>query len=1210
MSLWEMIANVFTDKAIIKKSENLMTELYDTYYLDKQIEEKEREYLLNKYGDEPFYNDLDKYLSVNNVISLLISSVRGKNKVQDISKTDFISKNKKEFLYRNSEYKNKIGMLDQVSFAFSEIFDYVFWSINFINPHTEIGKLQNDIHRSEAESQNRDEKNYALIQDLTKQVEEIRNTFALQNSITDAAKQELGVCSTEIDEFMKKIKDIETNYQCKNYFNEALSQYFELLQSITNTLSGQPKTQIDILICTLNCNVALCQYNLGEEEKAFRSLSAVSTDVASTSKTYHFVYAAIIIQLNDSEKYAEAKEHIDCALEIDHEYHRAFILRQYLLALMGVADSNTNITELNNHFTSILKKDSDRELIGDYYLYRGLIYRTYNDPFSAIHDFETAMEYGYDPVVAKFNLAATLYGQAISGLPKEVRVFFPAIHYPQMNRVIDILKSIITDVQVDTQAYCNVKEQVISLYVSACGLLGISHGLSPLKEFLYSKLDYETIRGLILGSNEELTEEEISLLDSSDQLFLSIRRHLDNDAYLECKNEIVKLITSESEHLSPSIFHILLQVCLILKEPDEYWKYKEKAIANGVLGPPVDAMDACAYELEGKIVKAKSIFDDISSTSYDYHLLENNLKFYARNHYNEECSKLFIRINELWNNKSIYINDLDSFYRDAIKFFVNQQSSVADEMLSTITPELVSLECYHHMQATFFSAINDIGGLYKSLVYIYSAKDNFQDGFNKVLCLRELFQYDDAIKVSLTMLEKVTDEKERVKLFWLISDIFLLQDNADESYRWAQKAHELTAQNPYELSHQAFFARALRCGHHEGLSTVLDYKNEHPVVVNWFEVFSISGLEKDPLAIISEQVKDRFPDMDNYVDQEKKLSRMYREGNVPINIILEYYHGEWWRLFQFAETNKLNISLGERERLETEQKCISDELVIDAQTLIMMSYYGCLSALEKIQCVHITYGSVSTLQYYFLAWGYPNITDLMNWLYLAQNVIYEPDGFVDEKGILVKAFSRDFVAGCNVALKKEIPFLFYDSVACKYQSVSEVGISEKIEFISIPALCYYAEKDQPDQLNQMLYNLLKGCTFISFTADTIFYQIQKNNYQKIKEVMQPFLICKSTYDMNSFASVYLQTIFRLEKECPVAAIELSEIILSDTARIWKRGTYYRYSAKHFNDANAGRKAKTINAYVRLILLGFKEIYPSIPEVLIKSHDSVLKLIYE
>jgi tetratricopeptide (TPR) repeat protein len=1207
MSLWEMISNVFTDKAI-KKSENLITELYDSYYLDKQIEEKEREYLLNKYGDEPFYNHLDKYLSVNNVISLLISSVRGKTKVQTISKTDFISKNKKEFLHRNPEYKNNTIMLDQVSFAFAEIFDHVFWGINFINPYTEIGKLQNDIHRSEAESQNRDERNFALIQDLTKQVEEIRNTFAPQNGITDAAKQELGVCSTEIDEFTKKIKDIETNYQCKNYFIEALSQYFELLQSITNTLRGQPQTQINILICTLNCNAALCQSNLGEVEKAFRSLSAVSTDVASTSKTYHFVYAAIIVQHNDSEKYAEAKEHIDRALEIDHEYHRAFILKQYLLALMEGVDSNTNIKELNNYFTSILNKDNDRELIGDFYLYRGLIYRTYNDPFSAIHDFETAMEYGYDPVVAKFNLAAALYGQAISGLPKEVRVFFPVIHYPQMYRVIDTLKSIIIDVQVDTQAYCNVKEQVISLYVSACGLLGISHGLSPLKDFLYSKLDYETKRGLILGSDEELNKEEISLLDSRDQLFLCIRRHLDNDAYSECKNEIVKLITSESENLSPSIFHILLQVCLILKEPDEYWKYKDKAITNGVLGPPIDAMDACAYELEGKVIKAKSIFDDIASTSYDYHILENNLKFYARNHYNEECSKLFIRIHELWNNKSLYINDLDSFYRDAIKFFVNQQSPVAEEMLSEITPDLVSLECYHHMQATFFSAINDIGGLYNSLVYIYSDKNNFQDGFNKVLCLRELFQYDDAIKVSLTMLEKVTEEKEKVKLFWLISDIFLLQDNSDESYKWAKKAHELTVQNPYEQSHQAFFARALRCGHQEGLSTVLDYKNEHPVVVNWFEVFSISALEKDPLAIISEQVKERFPDMENYVDQEKTVSKMYREGNLPINLILEHYHGEWWRLFQFAETNKLNLSLGDREMLETEQKCISNELVIDAQTLIVMSYYGCLPALEKIQCVYITYGSVSTLQYCFLAWGYPYITELMNWLYLAPNIIYEPDGFVDEKGILIKAFSRDFVASCNVALKKEIPFLFCDCVARKYQSVALVSISEKIEFISIPALCYYAEKDQPNQLNQMLYNLLKGCSFISFTADTIFYQIQKNNYQQIKEVMQPFLICKSTYDMNSFASVYLQAIFRLQKEYPDAAIELSEIILSDTTRIWKRGTYYRDAAKHFNDATAGRKAKTINAYVRLILLGIKEIYPSIPEMLTKSYDSLLKLI--
>jgi len=99
--------------------------------------------------------------------------------------------------------------------------------------------------------------------------------------------------------------------------DDALSRYYELLQSITTKLRNQPENQIDALICSLYCNIALCQSNLGDAEKAFKSLNTISAPVAADSKTYHFVYASIIIQHTLSSQYDVAEQHLDRALEID-----------------------------------------------------------------------------------------------------------------------------------------------------------------------------------------------------------------------------------------------------------------------------------------------------------------------------------------------------------------------------------------------------------------------------------------------------------------------------------------------------------------------------------------------------------------------------------------------------------------------------------------------------------------------------------------------------------------------------------------------------------------------------------------------------------------------------------------------------------------------------------------------------------------------------
>lgn len=1194
MSIFKNILTNFTEKAVESKIEAAAVEFYDNRRIDPEIIQKVETLLKEKYKNELFYEDLYKYISRNNTITSSIKNARRNFGTGVLSKEEFVENNSNNFLRNNAKYKKKPLVIAQVTSAFSEIYEQVFRAINAISSHSDVGKLQNEILRIESSQKLIAESQMSISRNTDNTVQAIFAMLESQIGISETAISELKDHSAEIDKYMHAIKKIETEYQQNYLFNDALAQYFELLQTISNTFRGARQNQTDALFCTLNCNIALCYANLGEMEKAYNSLSNISPSVAETSKIYNYVFATIIVQSADSEKYASAQSSADKALELDPQYHKAILLRHYVIALMNSIDKKTNLVDLDSHFISIVQANEDEELIANYYARRGMINRLYDDPISAIEDFTKANEYGYDEIISDFNIASALYSQAVSGLTQNQRIMFPDIDHERMIKSLEILKSIVFSDKIDKSHYYQIKEYSISLYVSACSLIGVKHGLTPIREFLKLSQEYEQKRLLVLGSDEELTDEELEFLDQEDKLFLEVRKLLDDSEFSECKIKIINAIDSEYSNLSAPIIHIFLQICIIEKEPTEYWKYRYLAVENEIIGSPLNAMDAFSYELEGNVQKAKLILDEIAINSTDYHLLENISHFYARNDYKEEQSTLYVRIHNLCLHKLIYMDDFEHFYRDAIGFFVKQQSPLAEKLISELPLEIVSPEFNYYAHSMFYNSIKDIGQLCNTMSIICLTSDSFHDHFNLALCQRWLLRYDDALNTCFSLLKTTSEEENIVKIYWLISDILLFQEKSEESSNWAIKAHELVSQNPYEESHQALLARALRCGSSEGIAAIMKYKEEHPVVIDWMEPFRIS--DENPLEELFSQLEERFPDSKNYANQEKGVAQLYRKGNVSFNLIYEYYDGDWSRILNFGQENKLNIAIGNVALFNIEQTYISDDLVVDTHTLVMMSYYGCLPTLEKIKRVHINYGSIIALQQCYLSQSYQFVAGIMNWLYSAKNIVFEADGYTKCSDLIIrKCFSENFFAGCNIAIKYDIPFLFCDSFVNKLP-VSPISTQlSKVKFVSIPSFCTFIEKDNTKQLEQMRYNLLKGCSFISFTANTILHQIQQNDYQASKEYLQPFLICKSDYDMGSFSVVYLGAIAQLSVTHPETAVSLAELILSDTSRIWKRGSHYRHSKQP--SVNFRQRANSIYEYVVSILSGISIIFSDLPKEL-------------
>ncbi len=1190
MSIIEKFFGVVTDRILTPKAENATTAFIDSNFVDKSLEESIVTELLETYGTEPFYNDFDGYITKNNVIKNVIASIRGTGCLQPNSRTKFVRENEKCFLSQYPKYRQKPVQHSQVCRIFEKIFDAVSLKVNTLNPHSDIGKLQSTLTQFENESEFRDNRNYAILMKNAKELDLIWQQLSSQQSVADTTKQELVDCSKEVAAFTEEIKKIETEYQQKDRMDEALSRYYELLQSIATKLRNQPEDQIDALICSLYCNIALCQSNLGDTEKAFRSLDTISAPVAEDSKTYHFVYASIVIQHAISSKYDTAEQHLDRALEIDDTYHRAFLLRQYLYALTSKVSHTDIVEKLDEHFSSLLGESNDRDLIADFYVQRGLIYQVSGDPFSAEKDFESALLYVRNSAVVKFNLLAAKYGQATINLPRNQRVLFPQIDIKKMLHVKSELKQCFETGIFEKSSLLQVKEAALSLYISACTLLGLQHDLSPVEKYLPFARDYETKRALILGYRGDLAAETISQLKDQDRKYFQIRDLLEREKFLECKTELEKLLNEEKETISSPLLLILLQVCLILKMPEDYWKYKDVALSSDVSDLPFSAFDACAYELSGDIARAKVLFDNVATTSKDYSALENTIRFYKRNKFLTECEILYLRVQKLHEEKTIVIDDLEQFYQGAISFFVGNQRLIAEDFFNRIEKSSLSEECYYHIKASLSCATNDVPQLLDSLNHLYGITHSFQDGFNKALCHRWLLNYDESLKECHILLNNNPSEDERVKIFWLISDLHLLKKEPDESYDWAKKAHDLKSKNPYDQSHPAFLGRSFRSGHHEGFATVLEYKHTHPVVVDWIQEVSISEAE-NPIESISQQIEKNFPDQKNHQEQEHQIASQYKQGIIPINVLLKYYNNDWWRIFQFAAENKLNVSHGNIKQLKLEQELIGDHLVVDAQTLIILAHYDCLTALQCVKHLHITFSSVVTLQCQYLSWNYPQIQSLMDWLQSSNNIVYEADGFITEDE-MVEFFSKDFIAGCNVARKKKIPVLYSDALVTTFQMIAKDSPLSGIDFISIPALCNCLGESQQGHKNQMLYRLLKGCTFISFNADTILEQIATHEFNVSTDFLSPFLICKSNYDMESFAIVYLQAISTLNNSHEGAAVSLAKIILDDAFRVWRRGTYYREIAKNYGDSKALEKAAKILYYIRTVLAGIKEIFPN------------------
>ncbi len=1033
--------------------------------------------------------------------------------------------------------------------------------------------------------------------------------LAILKNLQATAKEDIGEVTEQIDDFLKRIDSIGTDKVPVVDDNDAIEKYTALLAEISIALRGENLHQIEKVICSINCHIAMRYSNLGEVEKAFKKLDEIDPKAAEESKIYHYVNAVIIISHHIVAKYDVAKQEIDKAMELDSNYHRAKLVGFYLDALLGKKTIEDIISQLDSAFEPIVSLGEKKDLIAEYYVYRAFIYKEFDDETNALFNHQKAKEFGYDEAVSDYNISLSHYALATVNVPKEKRVFAMDVDKIELSKVVETLKPYL----MADQAISNyLKTQMVGIYVSSCAILGIKHNLNPISDYIkLPGLNYEVIRLIILDSDKKISDEEIDVLQGEDKLLANVLNRTKENDYDGVKNLFLSLKEDEYSKLSQALVYMFLQICVVSKDIPTYWEYR-RLIEAPIKLDLHECLDAYAYEEEGDVDKAKVIVDKYAIASEDYQLLSNLSLFYARNNLDLEREALLMRLLELKNDGRIYIEDLVYFYGQAIAFLIKIKSENVEGFIDALDVDGADDLDLLRIKADYFNEINDVVRLTKCVEEIYNQSPSYKNGRNKVACLTKLMRYEEALGLAQSLYRALPEEKlkERAEMIWTISELYLFLNDNDKSFEWAKLAHELFIDNPSNPSHQSYLARATRTGHTEALSDALEYKEKHPVVTGeWLKEIRISDKDDNIVETLKEGIAEVSGETHkDYETREREIAQLYRTNIVTNSLLLRYYNGSLSNFFIFASKNKITISNGDLEAIQKEQELIGDNLCVDFMSLVFLQRYDCLDTLKKIKNIHICYSTLSRLQSYIDVLDAGFVVNILKWIQEADNVIFEVDGFMGEEKDW-DVLSKELLVSICVAERKSIPLLTVEPLISQLKKIKEYLVPQNVNTVSIPALCNVTMQDQPEQLAKMRYNLLAECSFVSFSAETILKKIEEDAYIVSETTLNRFFICQSSYDMMSFARVYMHVVRVLSEKHFDSGIDFAVLVLRDALKIWKRGSYYRYVLEFIDaeDAESLYRSTSIDCYLLAIYYLVKGQYKEIPERLKSLHGEVYEI---
>ena len=213
------VVGAVAEPLIGDKIKNKTAEIIDTKFTDPRLITNIEEMLLNSFGNEPYYNNLTKFLEQFHTIKNVLDMFNGENAIE--SKEKFVTNNVNLFVKNYGCQANEISELNKV---FSSVYEQAYNVKIVLNPHSDLGKLQLDNHRFEDKL---DSKSDMMI-DMLKTIISNQSASKMGN-IAILNTDDIEASSEKVEKFLEKIKDVGKENNPTENDEDAIAKYTKLL---------------------------------------------------------------------------------------------------------------------------------------------------------------------------------------------------------------------------------------------------------------------------------------------------------------------------------------------------------------------------------------------------------------------------------------------------------------------------------------------------------------------------------------------------------------------------------------------------------------------------------------------------------------------------------------------------------------------------------------------------------------------------------------------------------------------------------------------------------------------------------------------------------------------------------------------------------------------------------------------------------------------
>lgn len=434
------------------------------------------------------------------------------------------------------------------------------------------------------------------------------------------------------------------------------------------------------------------------------------------------------------------------------------------------------------------------------------------------------------------------------------------------------------------------------------------------------------------------------------------------------------------------------------------------------------------------------------------------------------------------------------------------------------------------------------------LEQLYKINSDYEALFNAANEYFRCNELDKSLNIFRNLEQKGVSFLEKV--YVMISNIYVLKNELDIAYEYAEKAKELVVDIPKSEIHNFFVGRSLRCNKVDnGVIHINEFRESYPKIDNWVKSFNAIEVNDEGDEELSAEIKEFIKE---HSEGFNNLLRMLREGQVGMSIVSKYRGYSINELIKWKDIYniKVNINSGNNDEISNEISNIKEVIVIDTFILYILAEIDELEFLRNFKEIKICNSTIEYLNYLLLKEEDKNVRKILLYLDNEINIqiIYTNNYSRNDFEIEFRSAFDDFILDSVLYAKEKGYSYCYGEVFIK-QLCNAIG-TNSVSLVSLIRSSNYSK-------SYIITNKLmkQNYTFINFTYKDMYYVAKESNFKNANELDSFYKISRGA-DISSFIIqyiIFIYAIYYLNKESFEVYFKQ---YLSAMNSLYKRSYYY------------------------------------------------------